>query len=534
MTDIFISYASEDRERAKQIAAALTGRGWSVWWDRQIPFGKTFDRVIEENLAQAKCVVVLWTKHSVKSPWVRAEASDGVGREMLFPVMLERDLKLPLQFKMLQAANLADWHPDEPHEEFRRLLESIESRLISPPVNGAKSLPGNVTTIPHGAQSVDTSGADVAPMRSKKSKKALFVFGLLVLPSAIITAVALGLMNWRIPTRVQIELVVDRVAFSIAGSEPVPILEKSAGFQSLSIESFDSISFKPARLQIADSGHAEGGGFDIPWNAIVADEAVVLRGRKEDLPIVTITSDDDAAGFAGKLEDISVDPGTQVILETIGGAGMTIRLDGHRLAPTVRPLGVFRLNATGTISEGKLVKAKQHNLIALRAELAPDSALIEVRSLPQSLVLTLIPLKNTAIELLSKTGAPIRDIELTRQNRSGGRVPSLVVAGEIRYPDFPAKEKIVIDPHDFFGLDQLDHFFMTQLSLDPDGKQIRLHLAGVAGHIQTLAGAAREDRRLTRFDSLWYGSKPTVLFSILVWVFSVTLGACKLYKEFKQ
>ena len=138
------------------------------------------------------------------------------------------------------------------------------------------------------------------------------------------------------------------------------------------------------------------------------------------------------------------------------------------------------------------------------------------------------------MQLLSQTDAPIRDIEFTRQNQSGAREPSLVAAGEVRYPDFPAKEKVVIDPHDFFGLDQLDRFFITQLGLDSNGKQIRLRLAGVAGHIQTLAGAAREDKRLTRFDSPWYGSKPAVLFSILVWVFSVTLGVYKLYREFRQ
>ena len=109
-----------------------------------------------------------------------------------------------------------------------------------------------------------------------------------------------------------------------------------------------------------------------------------------------------------------------------------------------------------------------------------------------------------------------------------------MAAGEIRYSDFPTKDKVVIDPQDFLGLDQLDRFFITRLEVEPGGKQIRVRLAGIAGHIRTLAGAATEDRRLTRFDTLWYGAKPAVLFSILVWVFSVTLGAYKLYKEFKQ
>ena len=263
---------------------------------------------------------------------------------------------------------------------------------------------------------------------------------------------------------------------------------------------------------------------------------MVLRGRKEDLPIVTILSDHGGDGLAGRLEAISVDPGTQVILETIDGAGMTMRFDGQHLAPAVLPLNGFRLNAARITREGKFADSKQAvaNPIALRAELAPDSPLIDVRGLPQSLVLTLTPVKNTPMALLSKTGAPIREIELTRQNQNGEREPSLVAAGEIRYSDFPAKDKVVIDPQDFLGLAQLDRFFITRLEVEPDGKQIRLRLAGIAGHIRTLAGAATEDRRLTRFDTLWYGAKPAVLFSILVWVFSVTLGAYKLYKEFKQ
>jgi len=39
------------------------------------------------------------------------------------------------------------------------------------------------------------------------------------------------------------------------------------------------------------------------------------------------------------------------------------------------------------------------------------------------------------------------------------------------------------------------------------------------------------DHRLSMFDKLWYGSRTALLFSILVWVASVTVGAYKLYKE---
>jgi hypothetical protein len=37
MSDIFLKYASADRDRAQRIAAVLEDQGWSVWWDRTIP-----------------------------------------------------------------------------------------------------------------------------------------------------------------------------------------------------------------------------------------------------------------------------------------------------------------------------------------------------------------------------------------------------------------------------------------------------------------------------------------------------------------
>ena len=108
MAEIFISYATEDRERARALALSLEHRGWSTWWDRKIPLGKQFDVVIEEAIAAARCVIVLWSRASVGSEWVRSEATEAERRGILVPVFLE-NVPAPLAFRLLSGADLSDW-----------------------------------------------------------------------------------------------------------------------------------------------------------------------------------------------------------------------------------------------------------------------------------------------------------------------------------------------------------------------------------------------------------------------------------------
>src|SRR5512145_1163118 len=114
MTDVFISYANEDRDRAARLADALGERGWSVWWDRRIIAGQAFDHAIERELESAKCVVVLWSKHSVASEWVKNEAAVAAERGVLVPASID-NVRLPLEFRRRQAADLTDWNGADSH-----------------------------------------------------------------------------------------------------------------------------------------------------------------------------------------------------------------------------------------------------------------------------------------------------------------------------------------------------------------------------------------------------------------------------------
>jgi hypothetical protein len=128
MADIFVSYSSKDRDRAKDVATTLGKQCWSVWWDWNIPVGRSFDQVLEEEIAVARAVVVLWSPNSVASDWVKNEARAANKRRILLPALIE-PVNLPMEFSHLQTANLTAWKADAASVEFDRLLEGLRGLL---------------------------------------------------------------------------------------------------------------------------------------------------------------------------------------------------------------------------------------------------------------------------------------------------------------------------------------------------------------------------------------------------------------------
>lgn len=128
MADVFISYASEDKPRVSKIATAVEACDWSVWWDRKIIAGHTFDEVIERELEAAKSVVVLWSKDSISSEWVKNEASVAADRGILVPAMIDK-VKLPLAFRRKQTVDLVGWDGQSSDERFKLLCDGVAAAV---------------------------------------------------------------------------------------------------------------------------------------------------------------------------------------------------------------------------------------------------------------------------------------------------------------------------------------------------------------------------------------------------------------------
>ncbi len=128
MADVFISYAREDTERVGQIVVELEKRGLSVFWDRGIPPGRHWKDYIAKALDESRCVLVVWSRHSINSAWVREEAEVAKKRGILVPHLLD-EVQVPPGFGGVQAADLSEWKNNSSEPVFQLLIGAIEAKI---------------------------------------------------------------------------------------------------------------------------------------------------------------------------------------------------------------------------------------------------------------------------------------------------------------------------------------------------------------------------------------------------------------------
>lgn len=505
MTDIFISYASEDRERAKTLAEALEAEGWTVWWDRLIPFGRPFDEVIQENLHAAKCVVVLWTDHSVASKWVRSEAAAAEERHTLVPAMLDQDVQLPLAFKLLQAAKLHDWEPGADNAEYDKLLAQIR------------------TLVAGGGAGTSALGAVAAPRKRRLpvKRRSWLMLAFFVLPSLLAVAAALVLMSWRVPTRIELALQVDRLGFVLAGSEPVPVLERAVTFNALSLEQLARVALHATRLtSVGQSATARGA------------TPLILEGAPHDRMAVDFEAAG-GGGAAGRLSALTVEPGTHVVLEMRQAAApsLMLRMDDHALETSVLPVQPLLLTASNATVTSPAGFAQAPRWRA-RVEVSEADPIIGVRSIPSAFTAIVTPARS--MQVLADGGAAVTQLELLKQTADGGYASALVAPARLTYPGY-AKDGVSLDAGSLLSVEGLRNGTLAAMTIEPGQTDIAVKFGGTVDKIQSRSGGATPvDHRLSLFDKLWYGSRTALLFSIAVWAASVTVGAYKLFREARQ
>jgi TIR domain len=146
MKEVFLSYSRLDLSAVQALTKALQEKGLSVWIDRSgIEEGDAYDTQIEDAIAQTRVVIVVWSRNSVKSHWVRAEAAYALNKHKLVPIAIDKS-EPPLQFHHIQTISFDGWNGAGHDEAFTRLLTVLAKRLdraaaLGEPAVGATAIP---------------------------------------------------------------------------------------------------------------------------------------------------------------------------------------------------------------------------------------------------------------------------------------------------------------------------------------------------------------------------------------------------------
>jgi hypothetical protein len=140
VANVFLSYVEQDSTVADQIVVGLRLGGIAVSpaHPREQPPGV---KTVSRELASAKCVIVLWSAHSVQDKLVRAEADYARTRDIVVSAVIGNP-ELPLGFRDVWFANLTHWSGEPDSEAFFVLKRLVEARLSSTrPANRAREVP---------------------------------------------------------------------------------------------------------------------------------------------------------------------------------------------------------------------------------------------------------------------------------------------------------------------------------------------------------------------------------------------------------
>src|SRR5262245_15944183 len=135
ITDVFISYSHVDRDQVVAIAERLVAESLTVFWDPDIPPGQSYTAFLRKALENSRIVLVVWSRHSIDSEWVAAEAEFARSRKRLVSCRIENCALNP-PFNTFQTVDLSDWKGSTTDKDWSQVVDLIRLRVTT----------GNATT----------------------------------------------------------------------------------------------------------------------------------------------------------------------------------------------------------------------------------------------------------------------------------------------------------------------------------------------------------------------------------------------------
>jgi hypothetical protein len=123
---IFISYSSNNRGFALELAQELKASGFRVWFDQlDIPKGSRWDDEIEKALSQCEIFLVILTKQSIESHNVKDEVGYAIdSNKRILPILLE-EVNVPFRLRRFQYVDFTNKSNNEGIDLAKQLLRTL-------------------------------------------------------------------------------------------------------------------------------------------------------------------------------------------------------------------------------------------------------------------------------------------------------------------------------------------------------------------------------------------------------------------------
>lgn len=266
MSDIYIVYASQSREMARDLVGALS-KQWDVWWDDTIV--GSFPAAIERAMGDALCVVAVWSAAAHVSANVRDELAMAQRRGIQIIAVKAEACDAPYGFGNLSVVDLTKWSGDTEHDGFRQLLRRIKT--VVPPKARAERMSSCLdrrVTLPAMFMSVSSHETQLTPIEAVKALR------LFRAPTMLISAYDL------VPSRLEPQIIKELTRYR---RQRGVVLLDSGNYEASRL---GDLTWSPCDLSevLANVPHDMAFSFDVmqPSKSPARSATQILRGLERD------------------------------------------------------------------------------------------------------------------------------------------------------------------------------------------------------------------------------------------------------------
>lgn len=150
---VFISHSDKDKKRfVLEFAKRLRARGIDAWLDKweMLVGDSLIDKIFEEGIKNCDSFIIILSKNSIDSKWVKEELDVGAVKKIekqtkLMPIIIDDGIEIPAVLNATVWKNIHDLKSYD--EEFEEIVNAILGVSERPPLGELPKYAVDVTTI---------------------------------------------------------------------------------------------------------------------------------------------------------------------------------------------------------------------------------------------------------------------------------------------------------------------------------------------------------------------------------------------------